>query len=233
MHNTTESRLAERSMLGFGLAVIVLLCFRTAAAQATYNVTDLGTFGGNNSIPQGINNRGQVVGFAETPDTDPTCDCPIIHAFLWHKGALKDLGTLGGRNSGATGINRAGQVVGFTETSTVDPNSPPFLESRAFLWEEGLMTDLGTLGGNDSSSNSIGDEEKVVGGAQTGVPDPFFGQQFHPFLWEKGLMADLGTLGGSDGFAAGINEVGQAVGGANVNDTVVPPFTVPPFFAFL
>ncbi len=64
-----------------------------------------------------------------------------------------------------------------------------------------------------------------------GQPDPFFGQQFHPFLWEKGLMTDLGTLGGSDGFTTGINKVGQAVGGANVNDTVVPPFTFPPFFA--
>jgi len=233
MHSTTESRLAVRSMLRFGLAVIILLCFRTAVAQATYIVTDLGTFGGNNSIPQGINNRGQVVGFAETTDTDPTCDCPVIHAFLWHQGVLQDLGTLGGRNSGANSINREGQAVGFTETSTVDPNNPPFLESRSFRWEEGLMTDLGTLGGNDSFPTSIAGEGRVVGGAQTGQPDPFFGQQIHPFLWKRGLMIDLGTLGGSDGFAAGINEVGQVAGGTSVDDIVVPPFTGPPFFAFL
>ncbi len=124
-------------------------------------------------------------------------------------------------------------MVGFAEASTVDPNNPPFLESRAFLWEEGLMTDLGTLGGNDSTPTSIGGEDKVVGGAQTGQPDPFFGQQFHPFLSKRGLMIDLGTLGGSDGFAVGINEVGQVVGGANIDDIVVPPFTVPLFFAFL
>jgi len=39
-------------MLAFGLAVIVLLCFRTAGTQATYMITDLGTLGGNNSVPQ-------------------------------------------------------------------------------------------------------------------------------------------------------------------------------------
>jgi len=57
----------------------------------------------------------------------------------WNKGILHDLGTLGGRNSGAgmAGINPEGQVVGFAETETVDSNNPPFLESRAFLWQKG------------------------------------------------------------------------------------------------
>jgi probable HAF family extracellular repeat protein len=217
--------------------------------QRRYSVTDLGTLGGNNSIPQGINNRGQVVGLAETADIDPNCGCLVFHAFLWNKGILHDLGTLGGRRSeaGLGGVNREGQVVGDSETSVVDPNNPPFLEYRAFLWQKGVMTDLGTLGGNDSFAIAIDSEHQVVGGAQTGEPDPFFGQQFHPFLWEKGVMKDLGTLGGSSGFAAGINTVEedqesptktegnqiQVVGGASVNSTPVPPFTVPPFFAFL
>jgi len=152
----------------------------------------------------------------------------------WNKGILHDLGTLGGRNSGAgmAGINPEGQVVGFAETETVDSNNPPFLESRAFLWQKGVMTDLGTLGGNDSTANAIDSQHRVVGDALTGEPDPFFGQQFHPYLWEKGVMRDLGTLGGSSGFASGINEVGQVVGGTSVNSTPVPPFGGPPFFAF-
>jgi probable HAF family extracellular repeat protein len=73
----------------------------------------------------------------------------------------------------------------------------------------------------------------VVGAAETGKPDPFFGQQSHPFLWEKGVMTDLGTLNGPDGLAAGINQLGQVVGGANVDSTPIAPFTFPPFFAFL
>jgi len=228
--------------LGFGLAMLVLLCPNAAVAQSDdenlegqtrYAVTDLGALGGKNSFPNGINNRGQVVGVAETPDTDPNCGCPVVHAFVWRKGFLQDLGTLGGRNSGASAVNPNGQVVGFAEIPTIDPNFPPFLEYRAFLWEKGVMTDLGTVGGNDSGANAIDSELRVVGGAQTGQPDPFFGQQFHPFLWEKGAMIDLGTLGGSSGFAAGINELGQVVGGANADNIVVPPFGGPPFFAFL
>ena len=172
--------------------VALAIPFQLTAQQTRYTVTSLGTLGGNNSFAQGINNRGEVVGVAETPDTDPNCDCPIIHAFLWNKGILHDLGTLGGRNSGAgmAGINPEGQVVGFAETETVDSNNPPFLESRAFLWQKGVMTDLGTLGGNDSTANAIDSQHRVVGDALTGEPDPFFGQQFHPYLWEKGVMRD-------------------------------------------
>ena len=62
----------------------------------SYSITDLGTLGGNNSIPQAIDDRGQVAGFAETSDTDPNCGCPIFHAFRWSRGVLHDLGTLGG-----------------------------------------------------------------------------------------------------------------------------------------
>ena len=230
-----ENILAGWMKLSLRLAALVLFCFKAAVAQTSYTVTDLGTLGGSNSVPQGINNRGQVVGYAETGSIDPNCGCPVIHAFLWQKGVMEDLGALGGRNSGAGlgGINPEGEVVGAAETPTVDPNNPPFPESRAFLWQRGVMTDLGTVGGNDSGANAINSQHQVVGGAQTGQPDPFFGQQLHPFLWEKGVMSDLGTLGGLSGFAAGINELGQVVGGANVGAAPVPPFTVPPFFAFL
>jgi probable HAF family extracellular repeat protein len=219
-------------------AMIVFVAFaislQLSAQHTRYTVTDLGTLGGNNSFAQGINNRGEVVGVAETPDTDPNCECPIIHAFLWSNG-IHDLGTLGGRNSGAgmAGVNPEGQVVGFAETEIVDSNNPPFQESHAFLWQKGVMSDLGTLGGNDSTANAIDSQHRVVGDSLTGEADPFFGQQFHPYLWEKGVMRDLGTLGGSSGFAAGINEVGQVVGGTSVDNTPVPPFGGPPFFAFL
>jgi len=65
-------------------------------AHPHYSITDLGTLGGNNSFPLGINDRGQVVGWSETADIDPNSGFPTFHAFLWNRGVMHDLGTLGG-----------------------------------------------------------------------------------------------------------------------------------------
>ena len=50
-----------------------------------------------------------------------------------------NLGTLGGNYSHAQDINEKGQIVGISETLTGD--------RHAFLWQNGSMIDLGTLGG--------------------------------------------------------------------------------------
>lgn len=157
-------------------------------AHPRYSITDLGTLGGSNSVPWGINDRGQVVGGSETSDIDPNSGFPTFHAFLWNKGVMHDLGTLGGQYSQALlgGINSDGQVVGEAETSTVDPNNPPFFATHAFLWEKGAMHDLGTLGGTHSYAMGIDSESRVVGAAQTDQPHPYFGQQYHPYPLEKG-----------------------------------------------
>ena len=114
-----------------------------------------------------------------------------------------DLGTLGGSpaNAYALAINSAGQVVG---ASTV-PNG----ETHAFLWDNGIMTDLGTLGGNYSQGLGINDRGQVVGGSVTA------GGQGHAFLWEKGVMTDLGTVGQRSSGALDINARSQIVGGAD------------------
>ncbi len=72
-----------------------------------YNVTDLGTLGGETSGANAINNKGQVVGRADTRDGG-------YRAFLWQVGSGMqdiDLGS-GARGSMAVAINNAGQVVG-------------------------------------------------------------------------------------------------------------------------
>ncbi len=117
-----------------------------------------------------INNKDQVVGsttylasvstLAFTPIettpappvvTTPTDGKPGIRAFLWtldadKKGVMTDLGTLGGTNSYATAINEAGQVVGYSETGEFyqEPGLDPLPIVHAFLWENGVMYDLGT-----------------------------------------------------------------------------------------
>jgi probable HAF family extracellular repeat protein len=79
------------------------------------------------------------------------------------------------------------------------------------------MTDLGTLGGQNSFALGINDRGQVVGLAQLNdIPDPIFGfAVYHAVIWYKGAMTDLGAgprsdAIGSDGF--NINNRGQVVG---------------------
>src|SRR5690348_8729868 len=65
------------------------------------------------------------------------------------------LGHLGGGHTRAYGLNDSGQVVGCSDTA--------LLNSHAFLWQSGAMTDLGTLGGSNSVAYGINNSGYVVG----------------------------------------------------------------------
>lgn len=117
------------------------------------------------------------------------------------------MGTLiGGSFSGAYGINNAGQVTGVSATAGSTHTSHDGL--RAFVWQNGVMTDLGTLGGSDSYSYGLGinDAGQIVGESSPAGLSPS-----HAFLWQNGVMSDLGTLGETS-TANAINSTGQVVG---------------------
>src|SRR2546426_2122976 len=144
------------------VAVAALALLPVASAQPV--IMDLGTLGGTSSFAFGINDAGQVVGNSTTASGQ-------VHAFLWTLGGtdgvptnpqMKDLGTLGGTSSFAGSINLAGQVAG--ESSLADGSM------HAFLWQNGVMTDVGTLGGAFNSdptgfsvANAINNVGQVVG----------------------------------------------------------------------
>lgn len=107
-----------------------------------------------------------------------------------------DLGTLG-THSNANSININNWIVG---TSGVADGF------RAFLWQDGVMTDLGTLGGIYSDAYGINDAGQVVGRATLA------NNESRAFLWQNGNMINLGTLGGSVSRAHGINNNGKVVG---------------------
>jgi probable HAF family extracellular repeat protein len=213
-----------------------------------YQLIDLGTFGGPESylagsnsvtapgaVNQVLNNQGTVVGWADTSTLDPfapNCfnpfppDCFLPLAFQWKEGVLTDLGVLSaGDASAATWISDSGLIAGEARNGLVDPLVPDFAESRAVLWKAGQISDLGTLGGNESAGFSVNNRGQVVGVATNTIPDPYslFVTQYRAFLWQSGAMQDLGTLGtGNDAWALFVNERGQVAGFSLTNTTPNP-----------
>jgi len=179
-------------------------------------LTDLGTGypAGSGSYARGINDVGQVVG------THYRSSKGIFRfqfrAALFSGGTVRDLGTLGGTDtspyavlSEAYAINRAGQVVG---TALPVGGAP----THGFVWQNGVMRDLGTLGGNGEATIATGINEKgtIVGFSQTASGET------HAFLWRAGRMRDLGVLGPDftyrGSYAADVNGAGTVVGSTRV-----------------
>jgi probable HAF family extracellular repeat protein len=97
------------------------------------SVIDLGTLGGEVSGANTINNRGQIVGQAQTVGGD-------LHPALWDRGGITDLGNFGDDPFGcAFTINDCGQIVGFSGADLSDVTT-----AHALLWETGRMINLQT-----------------------------------------------------------------------------------------
>jgi probable HAF family extracellular repeat protein len=186
-------------------------------------ISDIGALpGGLFSGAGSTNARGWMAGQSSTSIIDPNLGVTEGRAVLWRNGEITNLGTLpGGTESLSVYVNDSGQVVGFSDNGVPDANSffffPTGTQIRTFLWENGTMRDIGTLGGASAipGVNCSGQQRDVLVGtsflndainAATGVPT------VEPFLWNHGTFTDLGSLGGTIGFAQCPNHRGQVIG---------------------
>src|ERR1044072_327401 len=158
---------------------------------------------------QGINNHGQVVGFATFCDiVDGNCGNGRCRAFVARAGTCNVLGTLGGGTSFGLDINDAGLTVGYSYTSPTP--SDPSGNSQAFAAAGGTLEDLGVkmrVGGSRAGGvNSLG---QVAG---------FFSDRNGSggFLYDK--RDGTSSLFQLNGIPKDINDQGHIVGGLSGND---------------
>ena len=216
--------MGKRYLFLLSLALGVLLFLSGTTEARKYRYTDLGTFGGLQTLQGegeawGLNDKGQIVGWAG-----------VVVGQTWEPRAVRwdmatrtfiDLGA--GNDSCALSINNLGWIVGTASLS----------DARAFFRDPAIPTPQilpNNFGGTQSWANKINDQGQVVGYAETSETDPVTQKKYvHAFLsdWANRTMQNLGTLGGNESWANDKNPLGQIVGTAQIDTEIQLAFLDP------
>lgn len=164
---------------------------------ADYSIVDIGTLGGNASEVSAINNNGVVLGTAKTSSGD-------FRPFLFD-GTMHDIyqANASDVNVGTTDINDNGQIAAALRSTSA--LTGPY---RAVILDNGVVTELGSVGGGSSLPYAINANGDVAGFSS--LPDNVTPRAF---LYTNGAMVDLGTLPGNTyAIAHAVNSSTDVVG---------------------
>lgn len=129
------------------------------------------------SAATAINNHGVAVGWATNRGLF------TYRAMMYSNGTATDLGTLGGREAFATDINDAGVIVGRSRLSETS------FDTHAFIYQDGVMTDLGApAGAANSTALTITEDGTVLVSGQ--LPNG----SNKSYLYRDGATTDLSGI---------------------------------------
>lgn len=191
-------------------------------------MTDLGAFGAEISVASGINDLGMIVGWFGF--LNGAAHSFSSHVFIYRGGQVIEIDPFGNGISSASAVNNKGQVVG---SGLTDAGG-----SHGFIYQDGTITDIGTLeGGRNSFPSAINERGQVVGTADrpdTTCSDPSTCARSIPtaVLYENGELKDLNSLipaasGWDLSYANGINNRGH-ITGYGVNNGQFRAFVLTP-----
>jgi probable HAF family extracellular repeat protein len=117
-----------------------------------------------------------------------------------------------------TGVNSSGVATGFLG---LESSNGPDLE-HPFVWKDGVLTDLGTVGGYEARPSAINEAGQVVGNS-----DHIHNVSYRGFLWDGTQRFALDPLGRrpntyGDSYAFDINNGGQIVGATSTETSNLP-----------
>ena len=127
--------------------------------------------------------------------------------FTWRDGSWTDLHIVQG---GANDINNKDVVVGSYRVG---------FGGHAYQYRDGVLLDLGTLGGTFSVANAINDKGVTVGLSWIANDAGTRG-----FIYDNGPMTPIGTFGGASSTAVDINSHGTIIGNAQDAAGVWQPY---------
>jgi probable HAF family extracellular repeat protein len=145
---------------------------------------------------QDLNDLREIVGYVQQQISGPKGTLTIEQACLWRPGETVLLGIpTGGNFSIANAINNKSEVCGYWGNTVTGPH-------RAFIWRDGVMTDLTLPLGPQAIAEAINDFSQITGWMGDAP------QSSHCFLWSESAVIDLGPVpggGGGRGVAVGRN----------------------------